>query len=327
MSVTPEQYEFARKIESIFMPYAAQRRAEIVGRNGRFVHYTSAAAGLEIIKTKRVWMRSSQCMSDFREVQHGFDILNRFFTNAANSKLFQDVLDGCATGPGGIGQEALALFNRWWADIRQQTYVSCMSEHLDKEDSHGRLSMWRAFGRGPRVALVFRFPLTSGAALPLNILFSPVAYLNEQEVDTEMRRAIETIREAQPFLRSLDRSYVVGMGFTMLLAAVVSLKHEGFSEELEWRSIYSPTRTPSGLMSSATEVIDGVPQVVYKMPLDKTASDEISSLDIARVLDRVIIGPSQYAGPMKEAFVSALKVAGIMDADARVVASGIPIRT
>jgi hypothetical protein len=319
--------ETANKFESIFQPYAARRRKQVVESNTRLVHYTSAASGIEIIKTKRLWMRGTTCMSDFREVQHGFDILNRFFSNEANMQLFESALDGCLTGQGGVGMEAIALFNRQWSDIRSQTYVACISEHRDHEDVHGRLSMWRAFGSGARVALVFRLPLTLMVALPLNVLLNPVAYFTEQEVETEMKWAIESIRAEQQFLRGYDRSAILGMAFTTLMAAVVSLKHEGFAEEAEWRAIYSPARTPSRLICSDTVVIDGVPQVIYKLPFDKTVSPEIVPLDIASVLDRVIIGPTQYAEAMKQAFVSVLQGVGITDAEDRVVVSGIPIRT
>jgi hypothetical protein len=169
--------ETASKFESIFQPYAARRRKQVEESNTRLVHYTSAASGIEIIKTKRLWMRSTTCMSDFREVQHGLDILKSFFSNEANMQLFESVLDGCSTGQGSVGMEAIAQFNLQWPDIQSQTYVACISEHRDEEDVHGRLSMWRAFGRGARVALVFRLPLTLMVTLPLKVLFYPVAYL------------------------------------------------------------------------------------------------------------------------------------------------------
>ena len=48
-------------------------------------------------------------------------------------------------------------FNNSWSDIRLNTYITCVSEHQDSEDKHGRLSMWRAFGggTGTRVGIVF----------------------------------------------------------------------------------------------------------------------------------------------------------------------------
>ncbi len=113
----------------------------------------------------------------------------------------------------------------------------------------------------------------------------------------------------------------------MLVAGVTCLKHEGFREEREWRAIYSPKRNPSQLMESSTEVLAGIPQVVYKVPLDEKIAPELADLDLARVFDRLIIGPTQFAPAMYEAFVAALKKIGVADPEKRVVASNIPIRT
>jgi hypothetical protein len=113
----------------------------------------------------------------------------------------------------------------------------------------------------------------------------------------------------------------------MFLAGVVCLKHEGFREEREWRVIHSPKRVPSSLMESSTETIGGVPQLIYKIPLDTSVSSSVADLEFSRIFDRLIIGPSPYPWPMYEAFVSALKLAGVADAEHRVFASGIPIRS
>jgi hypothetical protein len=112
----------------------------------------------------------------------------------------------------------------------------------------------------------------------------------------------------------------------MLLAGVVCLKHEGFHEEREWRAIYAPNRWPSQFMESSTEVIVGVPQIVYKIPLDATVSESLADLDLSSILERLIVGPSPYPWPIYEAFVAELNKLGIEDAQNRVRVSGIPIR-
>jgi hypothetical protein len=128
-------------------------------------------------------------------------------------------------------------------------------------------------------------------------------------------------------LKSVDRQTVVGAVFTMLLAGVTCLKHEGFAEEREWRAIYSPRRLPSPLVESSTEVVNGIPQIVHKIPLDAGVSPVLAELDLSRMFDRLIIGPSQYPLAMYEAFTQVLKAAGVADAEHRVLISGIPIRT
>jgi hypothetical protein len=333
LKLTPEQLELALKLSSIFMPYAEQQRDEALKRQAvggpgeylRFAHYTSAEAALAIIKTKRMWLRNATCMSDFSEVQHGFRILNSFFLDDAKKRTFAAALDTCAPGAAG---EAIELFNKNWRDIQLDTYIASVSEHDQEEDQHGRLSMWRAFGSGggARVAIVFKVPMFSVAAIPLNVLFSPVAYLRNDEAHAVIEKVIGNVQKNSDFLRSLDRSIIVQMIFTTFLAAVTCLKHEGFREEREWRAIYSPNRLGSPLMEHSTEVISGVPQIVYKLPLDEKVSTDIADLDFSRVFDQLVIGPTPYSWALFKAFIAALGDAGIRDSHLHVLQSFIPLR-
>lgn len=215
-------------------------------------------------------MRNTTCMADYREVEHGYQMLLNFFSDPAKRETFTAALDICAPG---AATEAINLFDRWWAHIRFNTYISSIAEHEDGEDLHGRLSMWRAFGGTfARVALVFRIPLYSGGAEKLNLMFSPVAYMNKDQVHAAINTVIENIKAAADFLRTLDRQIVIAQVFNMLLAGVTCVKHEGFEEEREWRAIYTPKRAASPLMISSTEVIGGVPQIIYQIPLDESVS-------------------------------------------------------
>jgi hypothetical protein len=142
-----------------------------------------------------------------------------------------------------------------------------------------------------------------------------------------LEEVTKNIHANRDFLRTVDRSHIVSTVFAMLLAGVVCLKHEGFHEEREWRAIYAPNRGKSRLMESSTEVIEGVPQLVHKIPLDANKSEYLVDLDFPKIFDRPIIGPTSYPWPMYEAFVDALAKAGVVNASERLVSSGIPIRT
>ena len=78
---TAEHIERNMRLERILIPHARRQRethyADHSATNNpiaRFVHYTSADAALKIIGSKRVWMRNTTCMADYREVQHGYEI-------------------------------------------------------------------------------------------------------------------------------------------------------------------------------------------------------------------------------------------------------------
>ena len=179
----------------------------------------------------------------------------------------------------------------------------------------------------PMLFYVFSIPKSAGGAQALNLVFSPVTYLEEDEARKGILGVIQNIRQNADFLRSVDRQTIIAAVFHMLLGGITCFKHKGFQEEREWRAIYCPTLLPSALMQAETQVIQGVPQLVYKLPLDVTVDPALADLDFSRLFDRLIIGPSPYPWPIYEAFTKALADSGIPDAGERVWNSAIPIRT
>ena len=80
-------------------------------------------------------------------------------------------------------------------------------------------------------------------------------------------------------------------------------------------------------MVPSTEVVYGIPQRAYGIPLDKTVHPDLETLDFSRVFDRLIVGPSQYAIPMLETFAEALAKAGVAVVPQKhLCASLIPLR-
>jgi hypothetical protein len=203
-----EQFQLAVRLEAIFSSYARKQRDNLYAAgaktSARFVHYTSAEAALKIFASKRVWMRNTTCMADYREVQHGYEMLQRFFRDEKRRNELYAALD--AVGPN-IAAEAVHLFDQWWNNIRLSTYITSISEHDDREDLHGRLSMWRAFGgHTARVAVVLAIPWYTGATETLRVMMSPVAYLREPEAQAVMRASQGTWSPMQIFSgRSKDR--------------------------------------------------------------------------------------------------------------------------
>jgi hypothetical protein len=318
---TPEQLALGERLQDIFFPGAIKRRQMMRERGGRFVHYTSADSASKIIRNKTIWLRSTTAMSDYSEVQHGNRVVG---TNPELPSLLA-ILDKEISG---LGTSARDEFSKWWSDIQFSTFLASVSEHHDSEDLHGRLSMWRAFARaGARVALVFRVPLKVGRAQPLRTILHPVEYHSSAEVGAELSAIADNVVREKEFLAGADRRTVVVFAFLSLLLNVVCLKHEGFREELEWRLIYLPKLIPSPHMKWSIEQIDGVPQRIYRFPLEGGGIAGLEDLVFDKLLDRVIVGPSQYSWAMYDAFVEELRAAGITEPEKRVFVSGIPIRT
>lgn len=332
-SLTPEQREIYPRVAKILMPYYQDQVARVYpkrfGSSAQFAHYTSAEAALSIIKDKCLWLRNTGCMSDYREVNHGHTELIHAFEDQALGEQLMAALEDCAPG---TAQRAAEAFGNHWPNIQRWTYITCLSEHLATENNHGRLSMWRGVAPGSaRVAIVVSVPFFAGITEKLRIIFSPVGYLPRDRVCAEMRRVIQNIKDKKEFLSTQVKPDILfGAIFTMFLAAVTCMKHEGFAEEMEWRAIYCPkVLPPSVLIRRELKVIGGIPQEIYKMPLgrEQNPDGDLDEIDLAKILDRVIIGPTQYGAPMYDAFVDALTKLGVSNPQDRVVVSGIPIRT
>ena len=250
--------------------------------------------------------------------------------DAMKEKAFIEACDACKPG---VATKAIQLFNQWWKSvehgIQTRTYIASLSEHDPNEREHGRLSMWRAFGANAtaRVAMVFRTPIFGQEMAALKCMFSPVAYLREDEVHSVVDIIIANVQQDVEFLKTLDDDVVFSCIFNMFVAGVTCLKHEGFKEEREWRVIYSPGQYSSPLIEEDIKILGSIPQVIYKLPLDKSVSQELAGIDFAEMFDSLIIGPATQPWVMYEAFTRALTKAGVPNAEALVFTSGIPLRS
>jgi hypothetical protein len=74
------------------------------------------------------------------------------------------------------------------------------------------------------------------------------------------------------------------------------------------------------------EVVRGIPQPVYKIPLKNIPEEGFTGATIPELLDRVIIGPTDHSFAAYEAFVSLLNEAGVENANTKVFTSHIPLR-
>lgn len=138
------------RLNSVFFPRASQAIERIRDGNLRLAHYTSAEAAYRIIQNEEFWMRKSTAMNDFLEVHHGWDCLKQSYSGDSGKRLHA-ILDRFAPT---LRTRLEALFNGHIDGLLYETYLGCFSLHKNDEDEFGRLSMWRAYGRGSTVALI-----------------------------------------------------------------------------------------------------------------------------------------------------------------------------
>ncbi len=311
--------EIGTKLYGIFHPVAARQQADHKKNGLRFAHYTTAETALKIIRSGKIWMRSTACMSDYREVVHGKEQIEKFLADAFNQERFFSVFEKCSPGS---AQKAMTTFQNWWESTRTRTFITCLTEHSGDqwdddhlEDRFGRLSMWRAFGSGPNVAIVIdgnKIEVPHGYSTTM----SPVAYHDEPQTNGAIHEVLNNVENNLDFLKSLPSEWIVGQLFNVMFYAVLCLKHPAFGEEREWRVIYSPDRHHSPSIVREERSVNGVPQTIHKFPVD-----------LAAYLDRILIGPTQYESAIQDAIISELLNAKVPNALMKVYPTRIPIRT
>jgi len=315
--MTPEELRIAQ----IFNPRAVRKRAEILEKKQRFVHYTTAQAAASIIRNKEVWMRNALCMNDYSEVQHGLDCLVDAYRE--NGRPLKDTLEGLFPG---FCKEFEELFSSWMPALRHHTYITCVSEHQNDEDTVGRLSMWRAYGQTTGVAMVLYSAPFFADSDALNAYSRPIAYLSTDQFKREFRALVTGLAEGVELLRTLSREEVKNLLFNSFMFAGLCTKHPGYVEEKEYRVVHCPKLHPSTRLIKAVEIIGGAPQIVYKIPLQNIPDEGLTGVELPELLDRLIIGPTQHPLATYNAFVDLLNDAGVPNANEKVCVSDIPLR-
>lgn len=310
------------RITQIFFPYLERKTREAQSQGGRFAYYTNAETATRILTNKQIWLRSTTAMNDYLEVEHGFECLNASY-KAAPGNIFNATLNTCFPG---LADEVRDFFNGWLPSIRQDTFVSCVSEHLPEEDQHGRLSMWRAYGGQAGVAIVINGAVMFSKSNTLNVFSSPVDYLNPDAFAAQFEQIAKSMEIEVDFIKSLGKETVKQIVFIMLRFAVLCTKHPGFHEEREWRNIASPKMHPTDYATLGVEIIRGTPQPVLKLDLQNHPEKGLVGLAIPDLLDRIIIGPCEFPQVICSAFLKLLADAEVPEPGKKIIVSDIPLR-
>lgn len=313
-----------QRIVSILLPSATEAEERVRDAGTRFVHYTSAQAAMEILKTRSIWMRNATCMNDYNEMRYGLYCLVEAFKTDAG-KAFNSALHSCHPG---LAEELDAKFTEAAPWLLNHTYLTCVSEHSDDEELYGRLSMWRAYGSTTGVALIFNNGPFLRPSNALTIYSAPVAYIDAAGWQGQVQQIANLIEENREFLASVPRAELLDLAFRSMVFAVVSSKHEGFKEEREWRVVHFPPLWPAPPERIPLDqvALGGVPQPIFKIPFVDYPEEGFYGATIPDLINRIIIGPSQYPVAIQTAFAQILSAAGVENSMDRVHCSNVTLR-
>jgi hypothetical protein len=268
-------------------------------------------------------MRNAACMNDYSEMRFGLERMQEAYASPPGMA-FRTQLESLHDG---FTQELKDLFDPHADSILHHTYVACFSEHYDEEDIHGRLSMWRAYGQQCGVAMVMNNAPFLTPSDALNAWTVPVLYVGSQEAISQFDTMANAISENRDLFAQLPREQLLHSVFFALLALSISTKHIGFKEEAEWRVVHMPTLFPSTKLLFDHEVVAGIPQPVFKIPLQDFPDEGFEGARLPALLERLVIGPTQFPMPIWTAMVQLLTKAGVEEAASKVVCSGVRLRT
>jgi len=313
----------------LFSPSANKHYAELEENTDlKLVHYTSATAASNIIRSKRFWLRNARLMNDYDELLTGTRWLAEFWSDPsslAHNQLFQLMnLKGTSTAT----QVQEACFGSL-DEITNETYIGCFSVHNDKDSAIGdlgRLSMWRGYGSKESVAFVLNTDRFLADDSPYNVFSYPVLYGNKEKFLYLIKEFIQNLQENSASLSSMDTEGFVHVFRLFVEQMILGFKHEGFSEESEWRVVYRPHDRASEQLERKYEEIGGQMQAIYLLPLEDRFESAEASFEIAALTHKMLIGPCPNQRYLQRLFVELLQKAGLKDAQQRVLTSCIPYR-
>lgn len=312
-------------------------------------HYTSLANLEKILRSRQLWLSHPYLMNDFQELQHGLLVARQCIqenskintenhNDACFIKAVQIVLDliDYFTEKKQLDQGQLLNRYRNMGFDHTNIYVFCFCDHtrkrLDEDsdnsdsayaDNDGLLSMWRTYGSlGGGAALVFNEKFIEiPQSKPLKLHKIKYSYINQRKHDINIyiedwcRRV--TSRRYEYGITQLTDNDIQECAhalFTKLLLIAATTKYKAFDQEYEWRLLAMPDKELTDYYDYHIGPIGIEPKLKY--PID----------DIAKYIDRIILGPTLASTLAVKSTCRLLDRLGLGELKEKVVLSQIPLR-
>ena len=289
-------------------------------------HYTSIETLEKIVHYKELWLSNPLFMNDLEELRVGIRLGTRAYHSNKRLK------DACGSAD---RYDALTnAFNNYAKQFEEDKsfdiYAICFSEHDAIHDADGLLSMWRGYGNdGNGAAIVINTAkINADAGTPL--ILSDVIYKTQEErlklicskVDEFAQLLIEV---SIPTNKLHLAAYAL---FTRIKLFALFTKHKGFSEEKEWRAVYSKERDSHGMMVSMLGYFMGTRGLEPKLKLRLEPKSPYPGQDLSlnNIVHQIILGPSLSNPLAVKSVHRMLETLGMHDLCKRVSASSTPFR-
>jgi hypothetical protein len=205
--------------------------SEILGYGDGLYHYTNSDGLLGIMKNQKLWATDSTYLNDSQEIKHGLELVEKIICDVKNNTtcpFSNKILNGI--------KERIYKYS-------DEIYVACFSESGDL------LSQWKGYGShgdGFSIKLDPRELLRQKRRFPfVNIAIKKVIYEIEtqnkiiaSQIDFTLKKA-NTLFCEYPNHEEDIVSDSAGSAAYYVRNMAIRFKDNVFSEEKEWRAIYS----------------------------------------------------------------------------------------
>lgn len=281
------------EIHKAFLPTweDLKTESEYPERRPLLAHYTSIPTLERMMSNDEVWFSNPLYMNDMEELRFGITEGASAFRRNLLLKL------NCSDNS---YNALLAAFDRCLEEFTEKhafdTYVFCMSEHTD-DATDGLLSMWRGYGgNGSGAAIVFdtaKFDFDPDANF---LLLSNVHYLSQNKrrawIEAKLSE-LATLLEKNPIPD--NKLYIpVHIFFQRLKMFSLFTKHDGFSEEKEWRAVYLRDWDKKNVLEEMLHYALGHNGIEPKLKLKikPIAGLTMNDFSLDRIATQIILGPS-----------------------------------
>lgn len=276
-------------LENIFFPFYKDNLDTIKQNNSiEFAYYSSLEVIHYILTDGFIWLRNVSCMNDWQEVYRGRKLFFKYFSIKSNRQKLLLILKKIDMDfP--WENNLLSFIQDFPVAALYDTYIASLTEHDKDDDSAGKLSMWRGYGRGVGGAIILKKQELLSRDIS-GIWLTKVAYFTYNEFDECINQLIVKLNKNMVLLKNTNSAVVWKYLQRAILFAIISIKDPGFKEEKEWRLVCfdSYTDKDENHLKPDKRVIEGIPQIIYKLNIHDL---------LPTLLNHVIIGPNQY-GPV-----------------------------
>ncbi|WP_413578562.1 DUF2971 domain-containing protein [Bdellovibrio sp. HCB290] len=308
----------ADSLGRIFFPhtvkeFVAKEKADIV-------HYTSAETALKIIQSKTFWFRDCRVMNDTSEILHGKKCLLDFLA----SKQGQQFIDAMNSVHSGCSFQLIPYIKFLLESNSEEVFIASFYIQKQETNPNGRLSMWKAYGGG-KASVALHFSPDYFFREGTESIAMVVQYQTAEQFTNALLQKAEEVRNSSKLFSAMSiQDFVQHIGL-YLLFTVLSTKHNIFEEEQELRVVL-PRWIGNTLFVPTPICIDGIPQTVRVLDLNKYMTTPPHYADTHKLFKEVVVGPSGQQKIIKRALELAIyENATIVHSKVRCV--DVPLRT